>query len=364
MKIALFVLALIAGFSASAQTEIKTSLFGDIRVRHEANEEEDASSNGINGKDNYDHLRLRARLGVKAQFNDNLTSEFRLATGEGGTSTNQTFSGTRNYDFRLDRAYLKYALNEFSFIRVGRTDNPLVLVGENNMLFDSDLNLDGASVSYTHKTELMSYQLILAHSILREYSNSAGTVDSKLNSAELAIRYSGEVQSLMVTIAEHMFSNLKSTAAIVNFLGNSSSGAGAAGRYDYNYDVTAIGLEYGYKASIPVTLFVEAANNNKASEKDAALIYGVRLNKVKKQGDWSLSVDSREIESDATLASLTDSDSMLGGTNGRSINTSIAYGLDDNSNLMATYYMGEKNIATGQPEVDRNRLHLDLSVRF
>lgn len=359
MKKTLFVLAFIAGFSASAQNEIKTSLFGDIRVRHEANEEEKST-----GKDNYDHLRLRARLGVKAQFNEQLTSEFRLATGEGGTSTNQTFSGTRNYDFKLDRAFLKYALNENTFLRAGRTDNPFVLVGENNMLFDSDLNLDGVSLSYTHKTELMSYQLILAHSILREYSNSGGTVDSKLNSAELAIRYAGDVQSLMLTIAEHMFSNLKNTATIVGFLGNSSTGTGAAGRYNYNYDVTAIGLEYGYKASIPITLFIEGANNNKASKDDAALIYGIRLNKVKKQGDWSMSVDSREVESDATLASLTDSDSMMGGTNGRSVNTSIGYGLDDNSNLMATYYMGEKNIASGQTKVDRNRLHVDLSVRF
>ncbi len=334
MKKALFVLILIAGFSTHAQTEIKTSFFGDIRVRHEANEEEDSA-----GKDNYDHLRLRARLGVKAQFNEKLNSEFRLATGDGGTSTNQTFSGTRNYDFKLDRAFLKYALNEKSFIRVGRTDNPLVLVGENNMLFDSDLNLDGASVSYAHQSDLVSYQLILAHTILREYSNSAGTVDSKLNSAEIAIRYDGQVQSMMFTIAEHMFQNIKGTTAIVGFSGNSNTGA----LYDYNYDVTAIGLEYGYKASIPFSLFVEAANNNKASENDAALIYGFRLNKVRKQGDWSMSVDSREVDSDATLASLADSDSMLGGTNGRSINTTIAYGLT---------------------EVDRNRLHVDLNVRF
>ncbi len=355
MKKTLFILTFIAGFSASAQTEIKTSLSGDIRVRHEANEEENSV-----GKDNYDRLRLRARLGLKAQINDKLTSEFRLATGEGGTSTNQTLSGTKNYEFRLDRAFLKYALNEMFFLRAGRADNPLVQVGENNMLFDADLNLDGASASYAHKTETMSYQLILAHTILREYSNSIGTVDTKLNSAELAIRYAGDVQSLMLTIAEHMFQNVKGTNAIVNFLGNSNAG----GFYNFNYDVTAIGLEYGYKASIPVTLFAEAANNNKTSKNDAALIYGIRINRVKKQADWSVSVDSREVESDATLASLTDSNSMYGGTNGRSINTSISYGLDDNSNLMASYFMGQKNIASGQTEVDRNRLHVDLNVRF
>lgn len=362
MKKLTLAFGLLAGLTAFAQTEIKTSVFGDLRFRNESIEAE-----GVTGKDNYDHLRLRARLGVKAQINETLSTEIRLATGTGGTATNQTFgnpannNGSRNYDFKLDRAFFKYSADNKLVFKAGRTDNPFVSVGDNNMIFDGDLNFDGASISYTHKLESMSFQLVLGHTILIEGQTAAPKTDVSMQSAELAWRMNmGEAHSLLVTVADHS-ANLKGqTALAMGALGNSVSG----GAYIYNYDVTTVGLEYGLKTSVPLTFFAEMANNGRTSENDTATIYGVRVNKLKKKGDWMLSVDSREVEKDSIVGALADSDSYGGGTNGTSLNTSIGYGLDDNANLMVSYLTGKTLIASGETEVDRNRVQVDINVKF
>lgn len=355
MKRQVFLGSLLWAHFAFAQTEIKTTVFGDIRLREEALEVE-----GGTGKDNYDQLRLRARLGVKAQIHESLSTEFRLASGAGGTSTNQNFSGTKNYDFKLDRAYAKYTPQEVFMLKAGRTDSPYVLVGENNMLFDSDLNFDGASAVYTGKADNMSWQIILAHSVLTESANNVPNADAFLDSAEVTFRISGETQSILITAAEHSFKNVKKNAVVVGSSGNTTSG----GAYAYGYDVTSVGLEYGLKLSLPIIFFAEMAQNNQVSKNNSALIFGIKLNKLKTQGDWMVAVDSREVEKDATLGSLADSDAFGGGTNGRNLSASFGYALDDNSNLMATYMKGETLIASGETSVDRNRVQVDLNIKF
>jgi hypothetical protein len=352
-KVFLPALCFLISQAVMAQSEIKTSLFGDLRMREESVENESAT-----GKNQYDQLRLRARLGIKAQINDTLKTEFRMATGSGGTSTNQTLSDTKNYDFKLDRAFFTYTPHETCYLKGGRTDNPFILVGDNSLLFDSDLNFDGASTGYSFKTESMSFHFILSHAVLRE--TTATNVDSKLNSAEFAMRFGGDMHSFLLTIAEHSFTNLKNNSAIVGFSGNSSSGAA----YLYNYDVTSIGFEYGLKIGIPLTFYAEMAKNNRTQHEDMASIYGIKINKLKKKADWMLSIDSREVESDSTLGSISDSDSFGGGTNGRSLNTTIGYSLDDNAILMATYLLGETGIGPAETARDRNRTQVDLSIKF
>lgn len=362
MKKLTLAFGLLASMSAVAQSEIKTTVFGDLRLRNES-----IDSEGSSGKDTYDQLRLRARLGVKAQINETLSSEFRLATGPGGRGTNQTLgqtgsTGSRNYDFKLDRAYFRYSADSSLVVKAGRTDNPYVLVGDNNMLFDADLNFDGGSISYTHKMESMSFQLVLAHTILAEDASNVNVTDSALNTAQLAWRMNfGDIHSLLLTVADHSFTNLKGQNVLTEgAAGNSVSG----GNYLYNYDVTSVGLEYGLKTSIPMVFFAEVANNNRTSENDSATIYGLKVNKLKKKGDWSFSIDSREVEKDSTVGALTDSDSFGGGTDGRSLNTSIGYGLDDNANLVVSYLTGETFISSGATSVDRNRVQVDLNVKF
>lgn len=355
-------LTVLLATQAFAQTEIKNTFFGDIRFREEGLDNE----NVANARENYDQLKTRVRIGARTQISDTLSTEIRLATGTGGISTNQTVgtNSTQNYDFRLDRAFAKITPNESLLIRAGRTENPFVIVGENSMMFDADLNFDGASVAYTHKMDATSLQLIVAHSILKESTNAKTNADATLTSAELVARFGNDTHGFMVTVAEHVYSRIKGNVAVVGFNGNTSTGSGA-GVYAYDYDVSDFGLEYAYKGmSVPVTLFAEMAKNNRTSNEETGLIYGVRVNKMKKKNDWMLSVDNREVQANSTLASLADSDAFNGGTNGRSLVTSAGYAFDDNANVVASYCSGQYGIASGETEVDRKRVQLDLNIKF
>ena len=139
--------------ATSASTPIQTvdptvlKWSGNLRHRFDSVRNESPSA-GKN--ETYDQMRLRLRLGAMASPLENLKIEMRLATGTGGTSTNQSYGdtvkGSRNYDFKLDRAAFDYGVNDFIHVGGGRMANPLVLVGENDMLFDSDLNFDGTTI--------------------------------------------------------------------------------------------------------------------------------------------------------------------------------------------------------------------------
>jgi hypothetical protein len=108
-------------------------------------------------KDRY-RIRERLRLGIDAQVAEGLVAGIRLSTGniKNPTSTNQTLGnyGDR-YDFRVDRAFLKYDLvddKKFSWLTLagGRIVNPF-FTGGSELVWDEDLSFEGAAATVRHK---------------------------------------------------------------------------------------------------------------------------------------------------------------------------------------------------------------------
>lgn len=95
-------------------------------------------------------FRLRARLGLKAQIDDWISIDARLATGadESPISTNQTLGagGTGKYQIWLDRASIKLTPMEDLTINMGRFSNPFWV---SDLVYDNDMNFDGVAVSAT-----------------------------------------------------------------------------------------------------------------------------------------------------------------------------------------------------------------------
>ncbi len=362
--ISLFAILLVSQSTfAQAQSEIKTRIKGDLRIRQESIEAE-----GVSGHDNYDQLRLRARLSFLSHVNDQISTEVRLATGSGGTSTNQTLgdstsTNTQNYDFKLDRAYAQYKPNDGLLARMGRTVNPYVLVANNSLLFDSDLNFDGLSAQYALQKGPLLYHVIAAHSILHESKGSNTSKDAFLDSLELAIQHDWSSSFILFTVSEHLFKGIKGNTSLVGsqFQGNSNDGT----NFIKNYDVTSLGLEYHVgEFYLPMSFYAEWAQNNRVSKNNKASIYGIVLNHIKKRGDWMVSIDNREIQMDSTLGALTDTDSFGGGADGRSLNALVSYALEDSVTFTASYYNGQIQIAQGESKKTRNKFLLDLAVQF
>ncbi|MEI6267689.1 MAG: putative porin [Methylococcaceae bacterium] len=112
----------------------------------------------LNTTDNQTRLRERVRLGIDAQVVDGLVAGIRLTTGniKNPVSTNQTLGnyGDR-YDFRVDRAFLKYDLvddSKFSWLTLagGRIANPWFTAGS-ELVWDEDLSFEGVAATVRHR---------------------------------------------------------------------------------------------------------------------------------------------------------------------------------------------------------------------
>src|SRR5581483_4406044 len=132
----------------------KTSVFGDVRYRHEGFYHQPHQSGTVATARNRE--RIRARLGVRVAFSDELSATIRGASGNinDPISTNETLTGNFNRkNFNLDWAYLTFTPGKTFGIRpgavaitAGKFPNPIFRVGE--MVFDDDLSPEGASETF------------------------------------------------------------------------------------------------------------------------------------------------------------------------------------------------------------------------
>lgn len=101
-------------------------------------------------EDRRNQLRIRARLGVRADISEAWTAGIRLATGsdDSPVSTSQTLGGgMAKKDIWLDQAYLTYRPAKWATVTGGRIGNPFE---STDTLFSNDLNFDGIAAIFKH----------------------------------------------------------------------------------------------------------------------------------------------------------------------------------------------------------------------
>jgi len=94
---------------------------------------------------------------------------------------------------------------------------------------------------------------------------------------------------------------------------------------------------------------------------DTAWSAGCKLGKAKKKGSWEIGYNYREIEDDAFVAELADSDFHGGGTNSKGHKIGLKYALLDNLYFGATYFNCIENRGS-KDNVDI--LQVDLLFKF
>ena len=353
--------------STSAQTIDPTLLkwSGNLRHRFDSirNESPAAGKN-----ETYDQARLRLRFGATANPVENLKIEMRLATGTGGTSTNQSYGdtvkGSRNYEIKLDRAAFDYGVNDFIHVGGGRMANPFVLVGENDMLFDSDLNFDGTAFLLGQNWGDVEVGVSAGLFILDDSkdTSAASASDVRLDALQVNAKVKMGWMDVIATAAEYTYCGVSQHAAIVtgDFAGNSNSG----GVYTYGYRVTAYGLELQTTMSeIPLRAFFEMAQNSEGIDRTASIV-GLRMGQLKNAGDFAMAWDYREVQKDATLGILTDAEAFGGGTDGRSHRFTAGYGVNKSLSAWLAFLSGEKGISAGAAPAGRKRITLDALIKF
>ncbi len=112
-----------------------------------------------------------------------------------------------------------------------------------------------------------------------------------------------------------------------------------------------------------MSVFADYVNNSDADEFDTGWAAGLLVGGAKAKGTWEASYAYQDLEADAVLASLTDSDFGGGGTDNSGHVLRGAYALGDRWNLAFSYFINTIDENAGN-EQDYDRLQLDMNFKY
>lgn len=315
-----------------------------------------------------DDQRLRVRWGLTGNVADANKFDFRITSGPGRTSTNQTLGAnadsSSNYTLGIDRASVALGMGENTALTFGRMANPFVLAGGTDLAWDSDLNFDGISMKYTGTGDV-AFTGSLSRFVL---VSETGTKDSTyLNSAQVAVKSKiGESQGVMLTGAFYHYEGIKGQARLDStntYADNTMTGTPAG--YAYQYGIADVGLEYSFPIFGQTFYFIgNAAMNTAIDQERSAHLVGFKINRLKNKGDWAVAYDFRRVERDSLIGAFTDAESFGGGVNGEGHRLNIGYQAGSSWFVAVTAFVGKKFISVGDAEKDRSRYLADLSFVF
>ncbi|MCP4260151.1 MAG: hypothetical protein GY774_21935 [Planctomycetes bacterium] len=338
----------------------KIKLSGDLRYRHETIDAE-GDDKGTRNRD-----RIRARLRLDAEVNDEFDAIFRLATAEnddgfasGSTTTNVTFDREfRQKNIWLDWAYGNYHPEHMPGFNVlfGKMPGPVHKVGKNQLIYDDDLAWEGGALNY--KIPLNDEQEMFINGggfWLNEVDGVDTTADASLWAIQTGLNQKIDNMSLTYGASYYHFGNAEKASLT---LGSSSA-------FDNTYNIVEGFGEVGTKiGELPFSVYASYVNNTGTdSSGDTAWIVGAMLNKAKDPGSWELGYSYRDIEADAVAGRLNYSDFIGGGSGGEGHEFKAAYQVHKNVKAGLTYILAERDRSTGN-DLDYDRLMADIILKF
>lgn len=323
---------------------------GDFRYRYEFIDQQGSAERYRN--------RIRARVGLSGNVNDNVSAGIELATGgDDPTSRNQTLDGGfSSKDFGLDLAFVTWRATQDLAVTAGKMKNPMHRAGGNGLLWDSDLNPEGIAFAYS------SGPLFV---------NAAGLFVDERSSAKDSLLLGGQAGF----DADLDGMNLKAGFgyfAYTNTQGNSPFYDGdargntvdAGGDLVNDYKMLELFAELGAElGEMPVKVFVDWVQNTEVSQFDTAYAFGVKLGKASAPGTWDAAWIYQDIESDAMIATFTDSDFGGGGTDVKGHLFKASYSVAKNWTAALTYFLNEFGENAGA-KTDYQRVQADLQFKF
>lgn len=253
----LLIVSVLAATSSVAISAENLIWSGDFRFRNETLDQKVSATE----KEKSNTQRLRLRLGLAAQVTEETKVETRIATGTGGTSTNQTFGDSApstangNYSILLDRANLSYSGFHSTNLTAGRMGVPFMVVGGSELIWDADENLDGLHANYS--TKLSGLDLIAnIGSFTLAQTKSLTLSEATLQAYQLATKTTLGETKLSIEAAYYNFVNLRQVHP-----GNGSSSALITNSAGLDYKILNAGLQVDLPISIPLAVYFDYAKN-------------------------------------------------------------------------------------------------------
>ncbi len=356
-KCALAMLTTLAGLLAAAAGHAQGSwtdtvkVDGDIRLRYEGIDEA--------GEEERNRGRFRVRLNVKADVNDAVKAVIQFATGgDNPVSANQTFDdGFSGKDITLHQAYLDWTLNDQIHVYGGKMKNPFLRPGGHSLIWDSDVNPEGLALRYENGGFFGTAALMFV-----EERSSAD--DSLLTAVQGGFNFVlADGVDAVVGATVYDYSNTVANSPFFNGNGNGNT-VDIGGDLVYGYTQIEVFAELGTKlGEMPLRFFADLVRNTDAGSNDTGYAFGVAVAEAAEPGSWEASTTYQQLESDAVIATFTDSDFGGGGTDNSGFVFKGKYALRDNWALAGSFFLNEIESDIGNRH-DYNRVQIDLEFKF
>lgn len=344
-----------------------TALRGDMRVRHEGIDIEGEPD--FTKSRNKDRQRLRARLGAFTRINPEVETGIQIASGNGADrrSTNENLD---NYFDKkavwVDLAYINYNPVAVTGLKTfaGKMKQPWMSMGD--VIWDGDINPEGIAASYTKKNGTTTFFGSGGYYTMKDAVDGDGfEFENDLSLYHLqggAAFDAGDSVRLTLGASLYEFDN-EEFGSTSSFRTNGNT-TDRFGLYELFAQMDVIGLP------LPLSVYGQYVRNHDARDfgtafdggEDTAFLIGLRTNVAGLAIDYNY----RDVEANAVVGGMTDSDFAAGYTNSSGHKIKVKYDILKNFAIGATYFMAESDVAssTGLTDADVDTLHIDLEAKF
>ncbi len=377
-KVALIVgLAAALGFNNAQAVDLTWK--GDVRYRYQSDL---TDLPAVTGEHSRDRHRARVRLGVYSWINEELSAGVQIATAGSGletTSRNETLDDQFLADpVYFNEYFIDYhptALNGNVNVILGKRAVANTLIIQNDLVWDSDLTFEGATVQYGKDgsgKEKDGLSAVAGYYMINELKSvTTKEQDAYLFAGQLA--YKGEISDLSYQLGAGYYN-------YVNF-----DVANVATTYSpaYSYigkDFNIVEFFGSFGGQITETLpwqisgqyaFNTAKHADWVNIDDAkrdSYLAELKIGDAKQVGQWSLNADYVSIERDA-LTVLTDSDRNMGAaTDLKGFKIGAVYHLVQNMTLGVNYFnfktIDDKTTTLDESAITRHIFMADVVVKF
>jgi hypothetical protein len=325
---------------------------GDFRYRYEEIDED--------GKDDRDRNRIRARAALIANLPDDVEVGLGLATGgDDPVSTNQTLGGGGSTkDLRLDLAYAKWKFMEDFYVQGGKFKNPFYTVQKSSLIWDGDFRPEGAAVGWQGDMFFATAEGSWIESDSKNNDDYSWGVQggAKFNLFGASLTAAVKYFEFPVKDREAIFDD--------DFFGNSTVLKNGVEVYEFDYNIFNASVDVSFNLfDMPLSVYGDYVNNDDADDLETGYIAGVKLGKAKEKGSWQLQYQYEDLEANATLGLVTDSDFAGGGTDGKGHKFSGKYAINKKWALSVTYFDNTKGMDLGN-DADYKRLQVDTIFKY
>jgi hypothetical protein len=330
---------------------------GDYRFRYEDIDEQ--------GKDDRERYRIRARPALVAKTSETTEVGFGLATGsDDPVSSNQTLGGGgSSKDINLDLAYATWTGLENTAITGGKFVNPYYTVQKSQLLFDGDFRPEGVAVSWSDELFFAN----ATYSFIESDSNQSTKNNYGIWAAQIGAVFAPIDGTKLTVSTSYIDIPTKGEIAIYNddFYGNSSVVVDGTAVYEYNYELVTASVDLGFNVfDTPFNLYADWVENQDVDDLETGYLMGIQLGSAKVKGGWQVKYQYENLDANAALGVVTDSDFAGGGTDNKGSMVSAMYAIDNNWYVGSTYYFDNQTGIKLGNDASYERFQLDTGFKY